>query len=84
MTGVRPPSATLKTGFLLGWRPLELIQKRLVDLLDVNAPVLHWLDRLGRLHQLTRGRFGIGEGAHQYFGFGPDLDPSRSWREAVT
>jgi hypothetical protein len=42
-------------------RTLELIDERSVDLLDVDAAVLHRLDGIGQLHQLARGGLGVGE-----------------------
>jgi hypothetical protein len=39
------------------------LQKRPVDLLNVDAAVLHRLDGVGDLHQLARGDLQIGEGA---------------------
>jgi hypothetical protein len=40
-----------------------LLQERPVDQLDMDAAVLHGLDRVGDLHQLARGGFWIGVGA---------------------
>jgi hypothetical protein len=54
---------TIKTGFVLRRRAFELILERAVDLLDVDAPVLHRLDSVGQLHQLARGGVRIGERA---------------------
>ncbi len=37
-------------------------RERLVDLLDLDAAVLHRLDGVGQLYQLARGAIGIGVG----------------------
>ena len=55
-------NGTLKTGLIFGWRALQLKQERPVDLLDMDAAVLHPLDGVGQLDQLAGGGFGIGEG----------------------
>jgi hypothetical protein len=39
------------------------LQKRPVDLLNVDAAVLHRLDGVGNLDQLARGEIGLSEGA---------------------
>jgi hypothetical protein len=48
----------LKTGLVFRRRALELIKERPVDLLDVDAAVLHRLEGVGPLQQLARGGVG--------------------------
>ena len=43
--------------------PPSDVQERLVDLLDVDAAVLHRLDRIGDLEQFSSGSIGVSEGA---------------------
>ena len=50
---------TLKAGLVFGRRALELIQERLVDLLDIDA--IMGSNALSQHHQLARGGVGIGE-----------------------
>src|SRR6516164_1505720 len=57
MARLRP--ALYSAGVPLSW----LVQKRLVDLLDVDPAVLYRLERFGELDQLACGDLGIGEGA---------------------
>jgi len=52
----------LEAGAVFGRSALELGEERPVDLLDVDAFVLHRLDRVGDLQELARGSLGIGEG----------------------
>ena len=52
----------LEAGAVFGRPALELGQERPVDLLDVDATVLHRLDGVGDLQELARGDLGIGEG----------------------
>jgi len=49
------------SGALFG-REATTAQERSVDLLDMDAAVLHGLDGIGDLHQLARGGVGIIEG----------------------
>ena len=42
---------------------LELIDERAVDLLDIDAPVLHRLESIGPLKQLACGGVGVGKRA---------------------
>jgi hypothetical protein len=42
-----------RTGLVFGRRAFELVQERPVDLLDMDAPVLHRLDGAGQLDQAT-------------------------------
>jgi hypothetical protein len=54
---------TLKAGLVFRRRTLELIQERPVDLLDIDAAVLHGLDGVGQFYQLAGGGVGVGETA---------------------
>jgi hypothetical protein len=44
-------------------RSLELVQERRVEQLDQHPAVLDGFDRVGNLHQFSRGRFRIGVAA---------------------
>src|ERR1700747_3169784 len=56
-------NGTLKTRLVFRRRALELKQERPVDLLDIDAAVLHRLESVGTLHELARGGLGVREGA---------------------
>jgi hypothetical protein len=43
---------SLKTRLVFNRRNLELIRERLVDLLDVDTAILHWLDGVGSYLQV--------------------------------
>lgn len=58
-----PWQSPLKPGLVFRRRALELIEEGAVDLLNVNAAVLHRLEGVGQLDQLAGGDIGIGEGA---------------------
>jgi hypothetical protein len=46
-------------------RAAQVVQEWPVDLLDVDAAILHGLDGAGDLHQLAGGGFRIGEGTER-------------------
>jgi hypothetical protein len=52
----------LKAGFIFRRRALELIQEGAVDLLNVDAPVLHGLNATRDLDELAGGGFRVGVG----------------------
>ena len=56
------PFAMVKASFVLRGRALQFEEKRPVDLFDMDAAVLHWLEGVGQLHQLAGGGLGIGDG----------------------
>ena len=53
----------IEPDFAFGRRALQLEQERPVDLLDIDAAVLHRLEGMGQFDQLAGGDLGIGEGA---------------------
>ena len=53
----------LKPGRVLGRCAVQFEQERPVDLLDIDAPVLHRLKGIGEFEQLAGGNLGIGEGS---------------------
>jgi hypothetical protein len=53
----------IEAGYVFGRRALVLAEKRPVDQFDVDATVLHRLDRIGDLDQLAGGLFRIRVGS---------------------
>src|SRR5947208_1211978 len=51
----------MESGAVLRWRAAFLEQERPVELLDVDAAILHRLGRVGDLKQFTGGDGGISE-----------------------
>jgi hypothetical protein len=69
--GKRQPAAfnrQFEPGQVLGGTGLQFEQQLLVDQLDINAVVLHRLDRISDLDQLAGGllRVGIGAGDGEF------------------
>jgi hypothetical protein len=55
-----PGNGQIEARFVLRRAASELVDERAVDLLDVDATVLHRLDLVGDLQKLLRGGFRIG------------------------
>ena len=56
------PDGEREAGLVFVRRASLTVQERAVDLLDVDAAILHDLKSVGELHQLARGLFRISEG----------------------
>jgi hypothetical protein len=52
----------IEAGFVLRGRALELVQKRPVDLLDIDPAILYGLEGVGELDQLRAATSGSANG----------------------